>query len=331
LSQFPLGLRVYLAWVFQGAGERVMKMRKMRLVAALVVLSGCANPAWAQLVSPKTKGTLTIDYRYQSSGQEADEQGNDHRDWRVSRQVSISALMVAENHSPVAALLQGTAAEKNDLAARQKQIATGAQKVAPMMAEIESIMQKCGDDEACMERESTNLAGTMDEKAIRSAGEDAAAAGRPMNNNYQLWRVSTYSGRYTADELYNASLADPDCMPSMRCVSQTVRKGSGAIPVNSTPLAVMMEVDGPGKRLHISLPMASGNMPVTRTVTGKVRDGKTGTFTDQFGFPWTSVKPVVVSLPNGLNNASGTQSVKIAGERGEGGTLTIEWRFVQAK
>jgi hypothetical protein len=154
-----------------------------------------------------------------------------------------------------------------------------------------------------------------------------------MNNNYQLWRVATYGGRYTADELYNAALADPDCLsaPRSQCVSQTTRKGSGPIPVTNTPLAVMMEVDGPGKRLHINLPIAAGNMPVTRTVTGKPGDGKPGTFPDQMLFPWTRIKPIVVSIPQGLDKATGTQRVKIDGERGEGGALTINWRFVLSR
>lgn len=312
------------------------RLRKLQIplqwiVAALALAApGLAS---AQLLPPRSQGTLTIEYVYTSSGQWADAEGNDRRDWRVSRKVTVNAQMVAENHSPVAALLPGTAAEKQDMANRQALATRGAQKNAPVMADIEAVMRKCGEDEACMEREAIKLASTMDAGAIRSAGADAAAAGRPMNNHYQLWRAARYDGRYTADELYNNALADPDCLtaPRMQCVSQIKRQGGGPIPTTKTPLAVMMEVDGPGKRLHISLPMAAGNMPVTRTVTGKVPDGKTGTFPDQMTFPWTRIKPIVVTIPQGLNNANGTQKVKIEGERGEGGTLTINWRFVMSR
>jgi len=306
------------------------RMRASVIVTLSLTTAGLAS---AQVLPPRTKGLLTLDYIFQSSGQWSDAQGNDRRDWRVSRKITVNATMVAENPSPVAALLPGTAAEKAELAGRQQRAASGAQKVAPMMASIERLLEKCGDDEACMERESTALASSMDVDAVRSAGVDAAAAGRPLNNHYQLWRVATYDGRYVADELYNAALADPDCLtaPRSQCVSQTVRKGSGPIPTSATPLAVMMEVDGPGKRLQISLPVASGNMPVTRTVTGKVPDGKPGTFTDQLTFPWTRLKPVVVTIPGGLDNANGTQTVKVEGERGEGGTLTVAWSFTLAK
>ena len=292
-----------------------------------------ADTALAQLLPPGSRGTLTVDYRYQSSGTEADPDGNDRRDWRVTRQVSITAQMVAEPHSAVEALLPGTAAEKADLEDRRQRAASGLRKVTPMMGDIQRLLQKCGEDEACMQRESMALANTMDKDTMRSAGEDAAAAGGPLNNHYQLWRVGTYGGRYTADELYNAALADPDCLsaPRSQCVSQTVRKGSGPLPTVDTPLAVMMEVDGPGKRLQISLPVAHGNLPVTRTVTGKVPDGKTGTFPDQMSFPWTRLKPVVVTIPGGLDSANGTQTVKVEGERDEGGTLTVTWRFVLAK
>ncbi len=301
-------------------------LRQSILVGVALAASGLAS---AQLLPPRSKGMLTLEYVYASNGQWTDAQGNDRRDWRVSRKVSVSAQMVAENHSPVAALLSGTAAEKQDMAGREQRTQRGAQKVAPMMADIEAVMQKCGEDEACMEREAMRLASTMDEGAIRSAGQDAAAAGRPMNNNYQLWRVATYDGRYTADELYNAALADPDCLsaPRSQCVSQTTRKGNGPIPVTNTPLAVMMEVDGPGKRLYISLPIAAGNMPVTRTVTGEPSDGKPGTFPDQMPFPWTRIKPIAVPIPQGLDKANGIQRVKIDGEAGEGGTLTVSWRF----
>lgn len=307
-----------------------MIRHRLWITALACIVTGTAT---AQLVAPQTKGMLTLEYVYESSGQWADAQKNDRRDWRVNRTVSLSAQMVAEKPSPYAALLPGTGDEKRDLADRQQRIVSGNQKLAPMMGDIQKLMAKCGDDEACMERETKLLASLMDKSAVRSAGEDAAAAGRAMDNRYQLWRVSTYSGRYNADEVYNAALADPDCLsePRVQCVSQQKRSGNGPVPTTQTPLAVMMEVDGPGKRLHIGLPVASGNMPVTRAVTGKLRDGKTGTFAEQLSFPWTRLKPLMVSIPNGLHEASGTQRLKIDGEFGEGGTLTVNWKFVVAR
>ncbi len=295
-----------------------------------------ASASQAQLVAPQTRGTLSVDYIYESTGQETDAQQNDRRDWRVHRKVSITAQMVAEKHSPVAALLPATAAEKKDMADRQQRVVSGSQKAAPMMADIQKVMERCGGDEACMQREAMKLAGTMDQGAMRSAGEDAAAAGRPMNNNYQMWKLVSYTGTYSADKVYNNALADPDCLsaPRSQCVSQQTRKGTGPVPQADgkvSPLAAMMEVDGPGKRLHISLPLTAGKMPITRTVTGKVPDGKTGTFPDQLAVPWTRIKSVAASIPAGLNNASGTEKVKIDGQRGDNGTFLINWRFVLAR
>ena len=310
-----------------------MTLRSLTFVALALM---AASATQAQLVAPQTRGTLSVDYIYESAGQETDAQQNDKRDWRVSRKVSVVAQMMAEKHSPVAALLPATAAEKKDLADRQQRAVSGAQKASPMMSDIQKVMERCGDDEACMQREAMKLAGTMDPGAMRSAGEDAAAAGRPMSNSYQMWKLVAYTGTYSADEVYNNALADPDCLsaPRSQCVSQQTRKGSGPVPPadgKASPLVAMMEVDGPGKRLHISLPLTAGKMPITRTVTGKVPDGKTGTFPDQLTVPWTRIKAVAVSIPAGLNNASGTEKIKIDGQRGESGTLLINWRFVLAR
>lgn len=305
-----------------------MKSATTWIIAMALGASGVAS---AQILPAKSKGILTVDYTFTSEGKWTDAQHNDNRDWHVSRKVSLTAQMVAQSPSPVAALLPGDGGRK-DMASRKARIESGNQKLQPMMGDIQKIMQKCGEDAACMQREASKMVGGMDMNAARAAGQDAAAAAGGMGSNYQIWQVSTYSGRYTADETYNNALADPDCLKAARaqCVSQTTRKGSGPAPVNDSPLAVMMEVDGPGKRLQVNLPIAAGNMPITRTVTGKVPDGKTGTFPDQMLFPWTRIQPVTVAIPDGLDKANGTQKVKIDGEFGEGGTLTISWRFTRA-
>lgn len=304
----------------------------MSLHHLVLAVVAAASGARAQLVPPRTQGTLTVEYLYQSAGKAADPQGNDHRDWRVSRRVGITVKMVAENPSPVAALLPATAGQQAVLGERQDLAARGAGKAMPMMADIQQLLAKCGEDEACMQREGARLAGGMNTAAMRSAGEDAAAAARPMSRGFQLWRTVSYEGRYVADELYNAALADPDCLaaPRSRCVSQTRRAASGPIPITNNPQVAMLEVDATGQRLHVGLPIAAGNLPVTRTVTGKVPDGSTGTFADQMPFPWTRIQPLQVRLSAGLDGASGSQQVQIAGERGEGGTLSIRWQFKRA-
>jgi hypothetical protein len=297
--------------------------------AALAALSLAITGAQAQLLPPGTKGTLDVEYTFTSSGRESTP--NDQYDWQVKRQVLYTVQLVADKHSPYAGFLPATAADKKDLDQRQTRSASGMQKVAPMMADIEKLMAKCGDNEACMEREATKLAGSMDKTAVRSAGEDAAAAGTNFSNHYQLWKPVSHTGTYSADELHVAAVADPDCLkaPKMQCVSQQVIKGKGSLSQAGTG---PVEVDGPGKRMHINLLVSGGPMPVTRTVSGKVQDGvKAGSFPDNMRFPWTRIKPLVVAIPNGLEKASGTEKIKIDGERGESGTLTINWLFKLAR
>jgi hypothetical protein len=306
-------------------------VRWQTIALAVCALGGGLVPthARAQLLPPGTKATLDVEYAYSSSGRQSTP--NDQYDWQVNRKVAYTVQLVADKPSPYAGFLPATAADKKDLDQRQARSASSLQKAAPMMADIQKLMAKCGEDAACIERETTKLAGSMDKAAIRSAGADAAAAGTGFDNHYQLWKPVSHSGTYSADELHVAAVADPDCLkaPKMQCVSQQAIKGKGALSQAGTgPL----EVDGPGKRLHINLLLSGGAMPVTRSVTGKVQDGvKAGSFPDNMRFAWARIKPLVVAIPNGLDKASGTEKIKIDGERGESGTLTISWLFKLAR
>lgn len=297
--------------------------------AGLAVLSLAITGAHAQLLPPGTKGTLEVEYRYTSSGTQSTTDGQ--YDWQVKRQVLYSVQLVADKPSPYPGFLPATEADKRDLGQRQARAASGMEKVAPMMADIEKLMAKCGENEACLQRQAVRLAATMDQSVVRSAGADAAAAGTNVSNRYQIWKPLSYAGTYSTDELHVAAVADPDCLkaPKMRCVSQQVVKGQGRL---SQPGTGPLEIDGPGQRMHINLLVSGGPMPVTRTVSGKIQDGfKAGSFPDNLRFPWTRIQPLVVAIPSGLERASGTEKVKVDGERGESGTLTITWLFRLAR
>lgn len=304
-------------------------MRVVILTAISMAHAAAANAQW--LVAPGTEGTLAVEYEFTSAGKTSD--GNDDREWQVSRKLNVTARLVADRVSPVSGARPMEASTQQALNNRQARAASGQQKMAPLMADVEKLLAKCGEDEACMERESMRLLGGMDRQTVRSAGADAAAAARPMDSRYQPWKLVVVSGNYAVDETHAARLADPLCrgQPNMQCVTRETRSGGGPLsaiapgPLHGVISA--LEVDGMGKDMHLTLPMPVPPLRIKRTVTTTSPEVKAGTFTGAMVPFSKSVKPIVVPLPGGLRGASGTQRIPVQGGGADSGTLTIRWRF----
>jgi len=302
---------------------------------AVVLASMCVcAPACADaLVAKGTKTTLSVEYTFESSGKKQDR--NDLHEWRMSRVAKITAQLSADVPMALPALHAMEAAQTTDLKGKQDQMAGAQQKMAPMMADIEKMMAKCGDDEACMTREIQNYGmNTKMTPELKSVKQDAQAITTLGAGRYQLWSASAQKGTYSIDEKRHDVVADPGCLPTQQCTRDETRKGAGELPLPpgamKDPKAAtgfaMVEVDALKNTVVMKLPVPVMPLPYTQTTTTNSPEEKGGTTQAIASFPG-EVKPITVAITGDLRSQSGTQTFKIDTKNREGGTLTVKWRF----
>lgn len=313
-----------------------MKVRAMWLLLWLV-----AFPASADLfVAPNTKGTLEVEYTYDSSGKTKDQY--DVHDWQVKRVMKMTAQLAADAPSPMPSLQQMDAKQQAELQANHaRAMASGAkaqQKMAPMMGDIQAIMAKCGEDEACIEKAVTSYGMsqqmTPELESAQQDIKDVAEASKPGAPRYQMWHATAQKGTYTIDEKVHVIDSDPICMEVAgaggRCTIDTTGHGAGDTPVAPTPEGAAgfsaIEVDSVGKTLVIRLPVPFGVLNYSETMTSNHPERKAGTTTKSIRFP-PEIKPITASIKGNIQDQSGEQTIKLAGKAEDGGTLTVRWRF----
>jgi hypothetical protein len=287
------------------------------------------------------KATLTVDYVYESAGKKRSEGMYDPYEWRVKRTANLVADLAAQ---PVSALPTVGAVDASQMAAL-KDKTRKAQAVhtdmAPLMADVERIMAKCGENEACITRESQKLGeamrGTPKMDTAMKAKKDMQALSTPDAPRYQAWRATAQRGSYLIDETVHVSIPDPDChkRPRQRCTRDEVRKGSGDItlPRDAAGGLSAAEVDTGKNTLTLRLPVPLIGLPYTETITtdepSREVDTPKGPRKKQHSFRTgvRSDKPLTVALKGGWRSQAGEQVVPLKGEFGEAGNLTIRWRF----
>jgi hypothetical protein len=308
--------------------------------AAIAILLCCAAiPAQADLlVAPHTKGTLEVEYSYDSSGQTKDLY--DVHEWHVKRVVKITAQLAAGAVSPMPVMIALDAKQQADLQASQTRTMASAaqaqQKMAPMMGDIQAIVDKCGEDEACIEKAVASYGMsqgmTPEMESAKHDVADAAEASKPGAPRYQVWSATAQKGTYSIEEKVHLVDSDPICMevPGGRCTIDTTGQGSGDTPAAPTPEAAAgisaIEVDSVGKTLMLRLPVPIGVLTYRETTTSDHPEHKTGVTTESIRFP-PEVKPVTASIKGDLRNQSGEQTIKLSGKAEDGGTLTVRWHF----
>jgi len=220
------------------------------------------------------------------------------------------------------------------------------QKMAPVMADIESIMAKCGEDEACIEQAVTSYGMSMEmTPELESAQQDvadAAKASEPGAPRYQIWNPTAETGTYSIVETINSAHRDPICMglDNATCSIQTTRKGEGdlASPANSGMPGGLsaVEVDVEKETLAIRLPGPSGGLSYKQTVVTNEPGAKSGTTTEMMIWPPSgmdhkevtdALSGIVVALKGNGRDQSGEEVIKLSGEAEESGTLKVRWHF----
>ena len=315
----------------------------MKTQMMLVVLLCVAAPVHAELfVAAGAKGTLEVEYVYDAAGKTQDQY--DTHEWRVKRAVNLTAQLSAQAPAPLPGLHQLDARQQTELTNKRASAADSAQKAqqktAPMMADIESIMAKCGEDEACMEKAvaSYGMSKGMTPE-LESAQQDVADVVKASDlgpPRYQIWRATAQKGTYTIDETIHRVDADPICMelPGARCTSDMSNQGAGDVspppsakrdPASAAGLSAL-EVDSVKQTLMIALPIPLNPLSYQQTVRTDDPEEKSGTTTQSMLFP-RDVKPITVALAGDGRDESGQQVIKLSGKAEEGGTLTLRWHF----
>ena len=312
-------------------------MKRTALFAtALTILAAAATRA-DNFAAKGAKATLTVEYVYASNGKTQDR--NDSHQWSVTRTVKLSADLIAQTPQPLPTMHEMEAGQKADLKNKQEKAQSAQEKMAPVQADIQKIMAKCGEDEACLEREIQKYGMSNSDSAkmnsARSADKDIAVAANQGPARYQLWTAASQRGTYSIEESRHDVVADPACGASMQCTTDENAKGAGEVPLppgakaaaSGPPSLAMAEIDAGGKTVAIVLPVPLSMLPYTKTIKSNSPDRKSGTSQDLVRCPPKDLKPVRVALKGGGRDESGTEEIKIAGAGADGGTLTIRWKL----
>lgn len=329
-----------------------MQFGSAALVLTLaVVTTSFADAAFAPAGA---KATLSVDYVYESAGNKRSEGMYDPYEWRVKRSANLVAELVAQPATAMPTLQAIDASQMAELEGKSDKAQSVATQMAPMMANAEEIMAKCGDDEACITREAQKMGaamqGTPEMAAAMGAKKDIQELANPGAPRYQAWRPTAQTGSYLIDETAHISVTDPICtsLPRHRCTRDEVRKGSGAIPLppeaKKNPGAAAgisaVEVDTVKNTLTVGLPVPLFLLPYTETITTDEPEGTHDTptpkgpqqklhrFRVNAAGGVTHDKPFTVALKGGWRSQSGEQVEVLKGEFGDAGKLTMRWRFI---
>jgi hypothetical protein len=295
------------------------------VMTSLSILS--VDAAQAELLVAKgTKATLKVEYGYSAIGAKKDKY--DPREWKVDRSLTMTAQFEAQKPQALAQLRAMEAGQLADMKDKQATAISAHKKMTPMMGDMMKIVEKCGENEACIEKEIEGYGNSMQmTPELASAGKDIDKLSKVDGPRYQLWSLVSQRGTYAIDEFYSGQSADPLCenKPQKRCRREETRKGAGDLPTPTKKVAgsAQFEIDAQKKDIVMMLPVAMAPLPCMREVKSDFPNEASGSSQCLSGVGAT--KPIMVTIPGDLKQLSGTEQVKMDGAEGEGGTLTVRW------
>jgi len=296
-------------------------------VMASLLLAGAAH---AELLAAKgAKATVKVEYVYVAVGMKKDKY--DPREWKVNRSATVTALFEAQKAQALAQMRTMEAGQMADLKDKQATAISAAKKMEPTMNDMLKIVEKCGESEACIEKEIEAYGNSMQlTPEIKSAGKDIEKLSKQDGPRYQVWRALSQTATYSVDEFYKGQSGDPLCLekPGQRCRREETRKGQGAVtppPGAKNAGSGFFEVDAQKKDIVLALPTPIGPLACTSVVKSDFPDERSGSSQCTAGLGQVSFKPITVTIPGDLKKLSGSQELKSEGAEGESGTLTVRW------
>ena len=230
------------------------------LAAALAAAAALAPVYGAEFAPVGAKATLSVEYRFVAQGRKQDKL--DLFEWNVKRSADVVAELVAQKPQPLSTTQAMEPAQLAKAQQQQAQAQKAARQMAPMMADAQAVVARCGNDEKCIEREvmkmGAGMAGTQQLADTQKVGAESAAVLQPGADRYQRWQGRTQKSSYSVDEAWHVVHADPICMslPKARCTHDMTRKGAGDIAPSQSP--AMFEFDAHKGTLVVLLPAPMG-------------------------------------------------------------------------
>jgi hypothetical protein len=308
-----------------------MPTRMIRFAGAVCVAALLSGAALAQTPSPaKSQATLTVVYEFTGAGDVIPQSKESHVKWNITNRYEVKATMEASAAGGFGALHKPDAAEQAREAGRMTAANQAAGDMSSMMAQAEAIMEKCGEDEACITRESMKMAQGVDMNSaqMKSAKSNIAKASEMPGARYQLFSPGKQSGTFTIEEYAYEAYFDAACSlkNEATCAAESTVKGKGPITLNQA--GAMAEIDYQAGTLKVIL-AHPGPVKATKTVLSKSADTKSGTSQVNRQVPTQIIKQEGETVKCGAcKTASGSFTKEIEDELlGRKGQLKVSWTF----
>lgn len=300
---------------------------KHALALALLTMTTAAH---AQLLVPKgSKATLDVQYVYTAEGTSGQGKVDTIDEWKVRRTLNVTAKYVAEEPTSIGVLHQSEA-QNAALDAKTKQAEAFGKKMEPTVADMMKIVDRCGDDEGCIEKAVADYATKMDMKEVQARKSEANAIFKVDAPRYQLWKPTAQSGTYEIDEFTSRQVFEMTCTKVNVCKRTFTRKGKGAIPAppgGNMESASLLEIDSVGKDIAAKLPMPIRELPVENKVQSNIPDDDFQPTPNLPMHQFGNLDTMTLAIVSGQLPASGSKTIKKTGKGAESGTLTITWNF----
>lgn len=304
------------------------------LAAFGAALAGIVASARAEPFSPeRSAATLTVTYHLTGGGEDLPASHERHVIWSVDNRYAVKATLVAQKPSGFGGLHQPDAAEAERAAAAQ----SAAGNMQDMMAQAQKIMEKCGDDEACIQTETIKMAQGIDPNSpqLQQAKKDMEKAGAMPGLRYQMFNGDRQSGTYAIAEQAREAYFDAACSLKNEptCATDTAVSGDGTLDDGNGgttfQAGIMAELDSQAGSLILMLP-PPGNAAVKRTVKSPNPGVKVGTFDDRRQLHDDAFGDRITVSCGDCRTAHGTVTRDVEDALlGRPAKLVIEWTFVR--
>jgi hypothetical protein len=313
--------------------------RLQSIVCGLSLALLAAGPATADPFSPlKSKATLTLTYTLTGGGTDRPDSHEREVIWSVENRYEVKATLVAEKPSGFGSFHKPDAAETASMQQRQAAAEAGAQNMQGMMEMAQKIMEKCGEDEACIQQETIKMSQQIDpnDPKLKAAKQNIETASAMPGDRYQLFSAGPQSGTFKVTEKAHEAYFDAACSLKNQapCAFDTAVAGAGKLtdPQGNTSftLGVMAEVDTQNGSLILTMPVP-GFAKVKKTVASQSKDVKTGSFEATRALKASQVGGEQITVACGAcKSASGTVTRDVEDELlGRPAKLVIDWKFTR--
>ena len=310
----------------------------MKYAIALLLMPFAAAAQSPLMTPPGTKGTLTVEYQYTATGSYVAPAKDRNNDWNVRRTVNITAQMTASGPQPLSALRQDEESKMKVKDMEARAVSAG-KKAEPTMQDMMKIAERCGEDEACVTKAVSEYGMNMSAAQkgdLNSAKADMMGAMGSGAMRYQMWQLESQRGTYVLDEVYHKQVFELTCTVKSPCKREETRKGGGELTLPPGAKAgsgfSLLEVDTSRKDMVVVLPVPLMPLAYTRNLVTNLPDDDEKSGASKGLSPnylAAAAKQFIVKIPGDLRSVSGTQTIKLTGNEGEGGTVVAKWQFTR--